>query len=304
MGVLLVKVIIDFDNTFFTRNRDVDDGLALLYLLGSPEVEIVGITSTFGNSSIETVDHDTRKLMATLGLDSQLYAKGAAWAGDYLTDASHFIADTVKRYADDVSILAVGSMSNLQGAYLLNPELFQQVKQIVLMGGITAPLLFAKQEMRELNFSVDPLATFTVLTKGQNVSVLTGNNCLDLIFTRAQYEEMFAGHDSQVAKLIRAYSDSWFTDNDLEYGIKGFYNWDTLAAGYLVNPEYFSDQVADFNVSINSLSTGSLLATDFDPTTYAATRPNRRVKLNTPVVQAKEQLKEKIYHTWLKAEIN
>lgn len=294
-----MKVIIDFDNTFFTRNRDVDDGLALLYLLGSPEVEVVGITSTFGNSDIETVDHDTRKLMAALGLDQQLYAQGAAEAGDYLTDASRFIAATVQRYANEIAILAVGSMANLHGAYLLNPDLFQQTKQIVLMGGTTAPLMFAKQEMLELNFSVDPLAAFTVLTKGRNVSILTGNNCLDLIFTRSQYEEMFAGHDTKVARLIREYSDSWFTDNDLEYGITGFYNWDTLAAAYLVNPEYFADQVADFNISINGLSTGSLIAADFDPSNYAATRPNRPAKLNTPVIQAKEELKTKIYQTWL-----
>lgn len=294
-----MKVWIDFDNTFYTTNRDVDDGLALMYLLGSPDVEVVGISSTFGNSNIEEVDRCTRRLMEDLDLDPQLYHKGAAECSDYLTDASRSLSQSIAAQPGEISILATGGMSNLAGAYLLDPQFFEKVDQVVLMGGTTEPLIFAKQEMLELNLSVDPNASYVTLTKAPRISLMTGNNCLDLLFTRDQYEEMFAGADGPIAQLIRHYSDPWFTDNDLEYGIKGFYNWDTLAAAYLVNPEFFQDQPDDYTVSMKSLSSGSLIADDFDPTSYAVSKPLQTTALNLPKIKDKEGLKKHIYQTWL-----
>ena len=42
------KIVFDCDNTFGIKNCDVDDGLALMYLLGSREAEFLGVTSTYG----------------------------------------------------------------------------------------------------------------------------------------------------------------------------------------------------------------------------------------------------------------
>ena len=43
------RVIFDCDNTMGQPYREVDDGLTLLYLLGRSDVELLGITTTFGN---------------------------------------------------------------------------------------------------------------------------------------------------------------------------------------------------------------------------------------------------------------
>ena len=51
----MIDLIYDCDITMGLPGRDVDDGLALLYLLGCPEIRLLGITSTFGNSSIREV---------------------------------------------------------------------------------------------------------------------------------------------------------------------------------------------------------------------------------------------------------
>lgn len=45
------KVLFDCDNTMGLPGRDVDDGLALLYLLGREDVDLKGVTTTYGNSS-------------------------------------------------------------------------------------------------------------------------------------------------------------------------------------------------------------------------------------------------------------
>lgn len=298
-GFSKMNVLVDFDNTFFTPNRDVDDGLALMYLLGSPGVHIRGITGCFGNSSIDEVTRSTQLLMEKLDLDPSLFASGASECGDYLTDASQRLIDVVNDYPGDISILATGAMSNLAGAHLIDPDFFNKVNQVVLMGGTTSPLTFAKQEMLELNFSVDPHAAYMVLTQAPRVSVMTGNNCLDLLFTRQQYEEEFAGARGPIAQMIQNYSDPWFQDNTDEYGIPGFYNWDSLAAAYLVDPNFFQDQVGSYRLSLQSLSTGSLHARDHDPTTYAVSKPVKEVQLNLPKIKLKEELKQHMYRTWL-----
>ena len=295
-----MKIAIDFDNTFYVDNRDVDDGMALMYLLGSPGVDLVSVTSTFGNSTIDAVDDSTVRLIEFLGLDSNIYAIGASECGDYFTPASQRLVDLANQYPGELKILATGSMTNLAGAYLIDADFFEKVEQIVIMGGITERLMFAKREMWELNLSVDPHASWVVLSKGKNVSIMTGNHCLDLLFTEKQYEEYFAEVTTPKTQLIKEYTAPWFKDNEEEYGIQGFYNWDTLAAAYLVNPEYFTNQWADYHISLNSLSTGSLIANDFDPTSYAQTRPVRKVYLNLPVIKIKEELKHHIYQTWLK----
>jgi len=49
------KIIFDCDNTLGIPLKEVDDGLTLLYLLGVPELDLLGITTTFGNGRIDQV---------------------------------------------------------------------------------------------------------------------------------------------------------------------------------------------------------------------------------------------------------
>ena len=49
------KIIFDCDNTLGLPLKEVDDGLVLLYLLGIPELKILGITISFGNGNIKQV---------------------------------------------------------------------------------------------------------------------------------------------------------------------------------------------------------------------------------------------------------
>ena len=53
------KIIHDCDCTFGINGCDVDDGLALLYLLGDPEAEVLGVTTTYGNNTLEKVYENT-----------------------------------------------------------------------------------------------------------------------------------------------------------------------------------------------------------------------------------------------------
>ncbi len=282
-------IIFDCDNTFGVPDCDVDDGLTLIYLLGKENVNLLGITNTYGNNTLETVSAATQKLLKNLGREDIPLKKGSV-KGEYDSEAADFLAEMARKYKGELSILATGSLTNLMGAYLKDNEFFDNVKEIVLMGGITEPLVFEKKVMDELNFSCDAKATHLVLTKGRNVSVITGNNCLKVLFTKDEYKEKLFGTDNKMAKFIREETDYWFGYNEGDYGIKGFYNWDVTAAVYLMEPALFEDDVKQYNLSEKDLETGFLRADE-----------NGSSKLNLPKIGEEKPFKDEIYSAWFNA---
>ena len=286
------QIIFDCDNTFGVKDCDVDDGLALLYLLGCGEAKVHGITTTYGNNEVEVVYHTTKKMLKDLGRMEIPVKKGGSKKGAYKSEAVDYLVDMANRYAGELSILATGSLTNLCGAYKKDSHFFEKVKEIVLMGGITSPLVFEKKVMNELNFSCDAHATWTVLTKGRNVSIITGNNCLKVLFTKEEYKERLFQTENKSAKYIREKTDYWFKYNEDDYGIKGFYNWDVIAGVYLIRPELFFSEKKTIFVSERNLEVGLL---------KCVKAGNCRCRL--PVIQEEQALKNEIYRAWLQVKI-
>lgn len=287
------QIVFDCDNTFGVADCDVDDGLALIYLLGDECANVHGITTTYGNSTIDTVYQNTKRMLETLGRTEITVKRGGAAAGDYKSEAGEYLAEMARKYPGELSILATGSLTNLKSAYYEEPRFFEYVKEIVLMGGITKPLIFEKKQMDELNFSCDPEATYLVLTKGRNVSVITGNNCLKVLFTRAEYKKELANSDNPMACYIREETNYWFGYNEDGYGIEGFYNWDVTAAVYLMHPELFSDRKERFDFSTEDLKTGFLRKKLQGPH-----------ECNLPEIGKEQAFKRNIYDTWLRVPVS
>jgi len=285
------KIIHDCDCTFGINGCDVDDGLALLYLLGDPEAEVLGVTTTYGNNVLEKVYPNTKKFLADINRSDIPVYKGGSHVGDINNEASFFLAEMAKKYAGELEILVTGSVTNLYGAWKQNPDFFKQVKRIVLMGGITEPLIFAKRQMDELNFSCDPIATYTVLTSETEVAVITGNNCLKVLFTREEYEREFADENKSVVKFIKNETDYWFDNNMDVYGIPGYYNWDVIAAAYMMHPELFQVERREFLLSAEDLKTGKL--------TIINEEMEKNCILEIPVISDETKFRRNIYDTWL-----
>lgn len=287
------KVVFDCDNTFGVKGCDVDDGLTLLYLLGCEEAELLGVTTTYGNNRIDVVYPNTLKMLKEIGREDIICRKGGGKAGEYESEAADFLVEMADKYPGELSVLATGSLTNLLGAYEKDHTFFEKVKEIVLMGGITSPLIFEKKQMQELNFSCDAKATYTVLTKGKNVSVITGNNCLKVLFTRAEYKEKLLNREESIAAFIREKTDYWFDDNEEVYGIQGFYNWDVTAGVYLMHPELFKSKEYKMDISEKDLKSGFLREVN----------AHGNCLLNLPEIAEEEPFKENIYSTWLKVEV-
>jgi purine nucleosidase len=289
------KIIHDCDNTFGIQGCDVDDGLALLYLLGDPEAEVLGVTTTYGNNKLERVYSNTKKMLNDIGRTDIPVYKGGVCAGDVDSEAARYLAEMAEKYAGELEVLATGSLTNLYGAYTYNPDFFRQVKKIVLMGGITEPLIFAKRQMDELNFSCDPKATYTVLTSGADVSIATGNNCLKVLFTREEYEREFSDTTKKIVKFIKTETDYWFDDNMNVYGIPGYYNWDVIAAAYLMHPELFIPHRMDMEISEEHLQSGRL--------DFCGEGRRKNAELDLPEIGDESAFTKNIYQTWMNVSI-
>ena len=161
------------------------------------------------------------------------------------------------------------------------------------MGGITSPLIFSKKVMDELNFSCDPHASCNVLKYGKNVSVITGNNCLKVLFTKDEYKRELFTREEGIAKYIRERTDYWFGYNEEDYGIGGFYNWDVTAAAYLMHPELFTDVKGRYDFSEKDLCTG-----------YLRKDIKGAWQCNLPEIRDEKAFKRNIYDTWMNVEMN
>ena len=251
------KVIFDCDCTYGVKGCDVDDGMALMYLLSEPSVELIGILTTYGNSREEIVYAALKNLLFTLGREDIPVLRGGEKPGALQSEAANFLVDASARFGEELSLLCTGSVTNLGTALRQDAGCLSRIREQVFMGGITELLRFRKRIMDELNFSCDPKASLAALENGRRTSVMTGNNCLRVLFTKEDYRSRF-GDGSAIGNFIRDTTDYWFLDNEEVYGIPGFYNWDITAAAYLCHPELFTDEWDDFRLSEADLSHGFL----------------------------------------------
>ena len=72
------RIIIDFDNTMGVRGCDIDDGLALLFLLGTEGVRVEAACTAFGNSSIDAVHDNTARMLREWDLDIPVHRGAGA----------------------------------------------------------------------------------------------------------------------------------------------------------------------------------------------------------------------------------
>ena len=279
-------VIFDCDNTAGLPEKPMDDGLALLYLLGRPgEAEILGITCTFGNGTVQEVHRSTSALLREIGRTEIPLLRGAESGEDPRTEAARFIADTVNARPGEVSLVAIGSLTNLYGAYLLDTSIFQKVKEIVLMGGYTAPVLYHGFHLEELNFSVNPAASTCVLNHGKNISILTGNNTLEPSYLPKEefMEKIGSGYIAEKCGYR-------FDTQGNRYGNPISYCWDVVAAVYLLHPELYEDAPTHCFITEHGMHAGWLGVTE---------QARDTVVLNLPRVRDLAAYRQEMYTGWL-----
>jgi purine nucleosidase len=139
------KVIIDTD-----IGDDIDDAFAVALALRSPELQILGITTTFGDTEMRAKLLD--RLLGEAGRAdipvaagpptspktafTQLrYAQGGHFAKATHPDAVTFLLDQIRRNPGEITLVAIGPLVNVGAAIEKDPGAFRKLKRVVLMGG-------------------------------------------------------------------------------------------------------------------------------------------------------------------------
>jgi inosine-uridine nucleoside N-ribohydrolase len=254
------KVIIDCDNTMGVKGKDIDDGLSLVYLLGRSDVEILGVTSTYGNSTTDVVYSNTKRMLHELGFCSIPVLKGAGSKHKRRSAAARFLAGAANKYSRKLTLLATGSLTNLLAASFVDSDFFLHVERTILMGGITEPLLIGGRTMDELNFSCDPEAAYSVLRYGKNVSVITGNLCLQAHFNDTLLRRLNQFERMPIFQFLKKKIVPWLDFFKSEFKTDGIYTWDLVAAVYLTSPDLFKQRQMAICSTVEDLQSGLLRA--------------------------------------------
>lgn len=284
-------ILFDCDSTVGIPGYPMDDALALLYLLGrKEEATILGITCTFANGTAQQVYDSTALLLKEIGRESIPLLHGAEAGEDPRSEAAEFIAATVNSRPGEISLVAIGSLTNLYGAWLLDPSIFEKTREIILMGGYTAPLLYHGKHLEELNFSVNPEAAACVLTHGRNISILTGNNTLEPSYLPREEFIATMCTGETAGRYIAEKCGYRFDDKQMRNGDAASYCWDVVATVYLLHPELFQDVPVFCFVSPRTLTSGWLGITREAPDAC---------HLNLPAVKDPEAYRKEMYGGWL-----
>jgi purine nucleosidase len=244
--------------------NEIDDGLAILMLLGAG-VELVGVTTSFGNGSLEQADRRTRELLRRVGREDVPVVRGAAHAGDLETPAAAFIAEMVGRYPKSLRILAIGPLTNLYGVLVREPEASARVAGVYSMGGYLKRLRFLRREVQELNLSADPTAAHAVLTAPWPVMLASAQLCLQarygLRHLLAEWLLPSAAGAGFRLELRRRITE-WFLVFGIHVGALGFYLWDLVPAWAILDPTRFIHRRAAIISTEDDLRRGILRLCD------------------------------------------
>jgi len=245
------RVLLDTDPGLGKKGADVDDGLALFFMLNNPEMfEIEGITTVFGNTRVKNGYSLLEKYLEIANRTKIPHKMGARSKREMgkLNEASSFIIEMVKEYPNELILITLGPLTNISTALKHYPELFDDLKKIVFMGGLLEPMdIFSSNSLdtselfktTEFNFFMDPLATqLFIETDTSTPRIGMG---LD-ICCKAVFQEKHLSKIKTVNKPIPQ-----FVVEDVSYWLElwklrnmnGFYPFDTMVPIYLLKPDLF-----------------------------------------------------------------
>ena len=262
--VIAARVIIDTD-------PGVDDALALLLAMRSPELKIEGITPVAGNVPLELGLPNALRMVEISGrsdipvaagakvplmrrLVTATYAHGENGLGGAVfpeptlkpiaEPAAEFIRRTVRKYPREVSLITLGPLTNIATALAGDPELAGLVKGLTMMGGSLSGGNITPAA--EFNIYVDPEAARIVFQSGIPITMVGLDVTRKTTLTEEHQRRLESGQNpaSQAAAKIARNA----IDHNRERGfLVGPNMHDSLAVASFIDPtllkwkEYYVD---------------------------------------------------------------
>lgn len=276
----MLKIIIDTD-------PGIDDALAISYAALHPRIELLGLTSIFGNVATAQATDNACRLLDWLALDIPVipgcstpyqaalqpfpdFVHGHNGFGDIPltpphhrpqnTTAAQWMIEQCQRQPQQITLVAIGPLTNLALALQLQPQIVHWVKEVVIMGGAYHhPGNVTPQA--EANFYSDAEAADKVISAPWPVRLVPLDLTHQVIFTAEQLATLTTLKHPLAQKLIAMtlpYMD-FYTQARIT-GCRGCVLHDPCAVMAALYPHWFSGIRAGLRVQTQGIGRGGLLA--------------------------------------------
>ncbi len=272
----------------FDTDPGVDDAMALLLALGSPEIELLGVTTIFGNHEVAQTTRNALRVLEAVGrLDVPVVAgagaalvrprrvrvafihgedglggdqpdmverTGRAWPGA----AAGFIVATARAHPGELTLVAVGPLTNLALALALEPQLPSLVRQVIVMGG-AVDVPGNASPVAEANILGDPEAALRVMGAGWPVVLVGLDVTLRTQMGAAYLRELAAAH-TPAAAFIGAIVPVYYHFYTQMVGLPGLPTHDPSAVAYVLDPGLFRTERVRLHVETEGRCAGQTVA--------------------------------------------
>ena len=297
MGEPLTRVVLDTDLAMGAPGSDIDDGFALALVVAEPRLALEVVTTVGGNTDVDAATRLSRELLQLLGSDRVPVVRGASGpldprlrredrplaaaadepAGPY---AAAEIVRRVMAEPGQLTVVAIGPLTNVALALLLEPRVATAVREVVVMGGVYLAHTNVGGMPGEFNFWSDPDAAEVVLRSGAPLRLVGLDVTRQVRLSRADADAL-AGTGSAFGRLAAEHTHGWIDfqerakpREELEQGSCALH--DPLAVAVVAEPGLVTWRPAHVSVETAGRSTRGVAVADLlmwaDPPT-----PNCRI---------------------------
>lgn len=273
------KIIIDTD-------PGIDDAMAIFVALQSPEVDVIGLTTIYGNVYTTLATRNALHLLEIAGRTDIPVAEGShvtitkgtklriadfVHGADGLGNqnfpppagkpieqsAAAFLVEQAKLYPGKVTVVALGPLTNIALAIELDPGFSKNIGQIVLLGGAFA-VNGNVNPAAEANIFGDPEAADIVFTSGADILAVGINVTHQVVLTDADREKL-AQSNGKFAQYLCKILEVYFSYHRDAYNTKGVYLHDPTTLLAAVNPSLITYTEGVVRVQTSGITRGLTL---------------------------------------------
>ena len=272
---MVKKIIIDTD-------PGVDDSLAIFVALNSPELDVLGLTTVFGNAITSTCTENALRLLeiakrtevpvaegAHLPLNGNLRGAASFVHGEngqgnvelkppanktLEIDAVTFLKNQIEVHPNEITLVPVGPLTNIANLLTNHPGIDSKIKEIVLMGG-NAQSPGNATPTAEANILNDPEAADIVFSAQCEITMV-GLDVTNNVFMSEEQVNKLGSFENEKSKHISKINPFYFNFLKEFFQDNGMPIHDSSAVTYLVHPEYFETLCYPIKVETEGISRG------------------------------------------------
>lgn len=228
-------------------NNDVDDCLALAYVLSQPSLRVVGISTTFGNIDGQASYQIAKSLLREYSRHGLHYTQAKLYPGalksidkinskNNAVEALHSALQKQK-----LTLIALGPLSNIALLLRHYPGDAKLIRRIIVVAGQRdkAQRVFRLSSnsllhMHDLNFRKDVAAFKIILDAEIPLTLVPFEVSSKILLTPSDLNHW--AKSSDLSRWLRRQSEQWLRFWRDGFGVNGFYPFDLVAVAYVVDP--------------------------------------------------------------------